>query len=46
MVSAADEVRVVNFAISKNLRVKSTMFPHRNMNVSRWEKTVRLNIFR
>jgi hypothetical protein len=25
-----NRVRVVNFAISKNLTVKSTMFPHRN----------------
>jgi hypothetical protein len=24
-------IRVVNFAISKNLTVKSTMFPHRNI---------------
>jgi hypothetical protein len=24
-------VRVVNFAVPKNLTVKSTMFPHRNM---------------
>jgi hypothetical protein len=38
-----NEVRLVNFATSKNLRVKSTMFPHRNihnytlLDVSRWD---------
>jgi hypothetical protein len=35
-------VRVVNFATSKNLTVKCTMFPHCNINkiyldISRWE---------
>jgi hypothetical protein len=29
-------VRVVNFATSKNLIVKSTMFPHRNINQFIW----------
>jgi hypothetical protein len=29
-------VRLVNFAISKNLRVKSTMFPHRNIYKYNW----------
>jgi exonuclease III len=29
-------VRVVNFATSKNLIVKSTMFPHRNINKFTW----------
>jgi hypothetical protein len=29
--SIDNEVRLVNFATSKNLRVKSTMFPHRNI---------------
>jgi hypothetical protein len=31
-----DGVRVVNFAISKNLTVKSTMFPHRNIHKVTW----------
>jgi hypothetical protein len=29
-------VRVVNFATSKNLTVKSTMFPHRNIQNFTW----------
>jgi hypothetical protein len=29
-------VRVVNFATSKNLTVKSTMFPHRNIHKVTW----------
>ena len=29
-------VRLVNFAISKNLVVKSTMFPHRNIHKYTW----------
>jgi endonuclease/exonuclease/phosphatase family metal-dependent hydrolase len=29
-------VRLVNFAISKNLIVKSTMFPHRNIHKYTW----------
>jgi hypothetical protein len=29
-------VRVVNFGTSKNLRVKSTMFPHRNIHKFTW----------
>ncbi|PNF43550.1 hypothetical protein B7P43_G03909, partial [Cryptotermes secundus] len=31
-----NEVRIVNFAISKNLTVKSTMFPHRNIHKFTW----------
>jgi hypothetical protein len=30
------EVRLVNFATSKNLRVKSTLFPHRNIYKYTW----------
>jgi hypothetical protein len=30
-ISNDNGVRVVNFATSKNLIIKSTMFPHRNM---------------
>jgi hypothetical protein len=30
-ISNGNEVRVVNFATSKNLIVKSTTFPHRNI---------------
>ena len=29
-------VRIVNFAMSKNLVVKSTMFPHRNIHKCTW----------
>jgi hypothetical protein len=29
-------VRLVSFATSKNLRVKSTMFPHRNIHKYTW----------
>jgi endonuclease/exonuclease/phosphatase family metal-dependent hydrolase len=29
-------VRLVNFATSKNIRVKSTMFPHRNNHKFNW----------
>jgi hypothetical protein len=29
-------VRVVNFATSKNLRIKSMMFPHRNIHQHAW----------
>jgi hypothetical protein len=43
-------VRLVNFATSKNLRVKSTMFPHCNINTFTWmspygKTTVILTIF-
>jgi hypothetical protein len=31
-----NEVRVVNFATSKNLIVKSTMLPHRNIRKFTW----------
>jgi hypothetical protein len=34
-ISNDNRVRLVNFATPKNLRVKSTMFPH--CNISRWE---------
>jgi hypothetical protein len=42
-ISNDNGVRVVNFATSKYLIVKSTMFPHRNihkhtwLDISRWE---------
>ncbi|PNF41471.1 hypothetical protein B7P43_G13302 [Cryptotermes secundus] len=35
-ISNDNGVRVVNFATSKNLTVKSTMFPHRNINKFTW----------
>jgi hypothetical protein len=35
-ISTKTGVRVVNFATSKNLTVKSTMFPHRNINKVTW----------
>jgi hypothetical protein len=35
-VSNYNEVRVVNFATTKNLTVKSTMFPHRNTHKFTW----------
>jgi hypothetical protein len=35
-ISNENGVRIVNFAISKNLRVKSTMFPHRNIYKYTW----------
>ncbi|PNF14992.1 hypothetical protein B7P43_G01525 [Cryptotermes secundus] len=35
-ISNDNGVRVVNFATSKNLTVKSTMFPHRNIHKSTW----------
>jgi hypothetical protein len=35
-ISNANGVRLVNFAISKNLRVKSMMFPHRNIHKYTW----------
>jgi len=31
-----NDVRIVNFAASKNLVVKSTMFPHRNIHTYTW----------
>jgi hypothetical protein len=45
-----NEVRVVNFATSKNLTVKSTMFPHRNIHkvighLLMGERTTKLTIF-
>jgi hypothetical protein len=35
-ISNDNGVRVVNFATSKNLFVKSTMFPHRSIHKSTW----------
>jgi hypothetical protein len=35
-ISDDNGVRVVNFATSKNLTVKSTMFPHRNIHKFTW----------
>jgi hypothetical protein len=35
-ISNGNGVRLVNFATSKNLRVKSTMFPHRNIHKYIW----------
>jgi hypothetical protein len=35
-ISNDNEVRVVNFATSKNLVAKSTMFPHRNIHKYTW----------
>jgi exonuclease III len=35
-ISKDNGVRVVNFATSKNLRVKSMMFPHRNIHKYTW----------
>jgi hypothetical protein len=35
-ISNDNGIRVVNFATSKNLRVKSTMFPHRNIHKYTW----------
>jgi hypothetical protein len=29
-------IRVINFAISKNITVKSTIFPHRNNHIFTW----------
>jgi len=34
-----DNVRIVNFATSKNLVVKSTMFPYRNIHKLAWTST-------
>ena len=33
-------VRILNFATSKNLAVKSTMFPHRDTNKHTWTSPV------
>jgi len=38
-VSNDNRVRLVNFATSKNLVVKSTMFPHRNIHKYTWNST-------
>jgi exonuclease III len=35
-ISSENSVRAVNFATSKNLMVKSTMFPHRNIHKYTW----------
>jgi hypothetical protein len=39
-ISNDNGVRVVNFAMSKNLAVKSTMFPHSNNHKFSWTSTV------
>jgi hypothetical protein len=50
-ISNDNGIRIVNFATSKNLRVKSMMFPHRNIHKYTWTSpdgkppTVRLTIF-
>jgi hypothetical protein len=49
-ISNDNGVRVVNFAISKNLRVKSTMFPHHNIinilgHLQMGETPIRLTMF-
>jgi hypothetical protein len=49
-ISNDNGVRLVNFAISKILRVKRTMFPHRNIHKYTWtspdgKPTIRLTIF-
>jgi hypothetical protein len=49
-ISNGKGVRLVNFATSKNLIVKSTMFPHRNIHKYTWtspdgKPTKRLTIF-
>jgi hypothetical protein len=49
-ISNDNGVRLVNFATSKNLRVKSTMFPHRKIHKYTWmspdgKPTNRLTIF-
>jgi hypothetical protein len=36
-ISNDNGVRLVNFATSKNLRVKSTMFPHGNIHKHTWK---------
>jgi hypothetical protein len=38
-ISNDNGVRLVNFATSKNLRVNSTMFPHRNIHEYIWMST-------
>jgi hypothetical protein len=38
-ISNGNGVRVVNFATSKNLVIKSTMFPHRSIHKYTWTKT-------
>jgi exonuclease III len=48
-ISNENGIRLVNFGASKNLRVKSTMFPHGNIHKYTWMspdgKTHRLTIF-
>jgi hypothetical protein len=41
-ISNDNGVRLVNFATSKNLRVKSTMFPHRNIQKKKYTLTASL----
>jgi hypothetical protein len=38
-ISNDNGVRLVNFATSKNFRVKSTMFPHHNIHKYTWTST-------
>jgi hypothetical protein len=38
-ISNANGVRLLNFATSKNLRIKGTMFPHRNIHKYTWTST-------
>jgi hypothetical protein len=40
-ISNDNGVRLVNFATSKNLRVKSAMFPHRNIHKNIWTSSDR-----
>jgi hypothetical protein len=49
-ISNDNGVRVLSFAASKNLTVKSTMFPHRNIHKVTWTflmrgLTIKLTIF-
>jgi hypothetical protein len=49
-ISNDNGVRLANFSTSKNLRVQSTMFPHRNIYKYTWtspdgKPTIRLTIF-
>jgi hypothetical protein len=49
-ISSDNGVRVVNFAMSRNLIVRTTMFPHRKIHKCIWhlqmgKSTIRLTIF-
>jgi exonuclease III len=39
-ISNDNGIRLVNFAKSKNLRIKSTMFPHPNIHKYTWTSTI------